>query len=184
MTSILKVDTLQDSGGNAILSSDGAGTITTTKLGITEADQWRLTANTNSGTDADVTTSWERNDNSGYANIGTGMTESSGIFSFPSTGIYLITFFADMYVTSGDTATVSMSITQNNSTFSQVGACTGTAVGGDFYTKPTTSFIFDVTNTSNDKLKFTSISFAAGTLLRGNTASNNTLVNFIRLGNT
>jgi len=29
MTSILKVDTLQDSGGNAILSSDGAGTITT-----------------------------------------------------------------------------------------------------------------------------------------------------------
>ena len=29
MTSILKVDSLQDSGGNAILSSDGAGTITT-----------------------------------------------------------------------------------------------------------------------------------------------------------
>ena len=30
MTSILKVDTLQDSGGNAILSSDGAGNITYT----------------------------------------------------------------------------------------------------------------------------------------------------------
>lgn len=29
MTSILKVDTLQDSGGNAILSSNGTGTITT-----------------------------------------------------------------------------------------------------------------------------------------------------------
>jgi hypothetical protein len=152
--------------------------------GIIEADQWRLTADTNSGTDADVTTNWERNDSSGYASIGTGMTESSGIFSFPTTGIYLITFFADMFVTSGDTATTTMSITQNNSTFSQVGSCSGTAQGASFFNKPTTSFIFDVTNISNDKVKFTSVSFSAGTLLRGDTTTNETLVNFIRLGDT
>ena len=152
--------------------------------GITMADQWRLTADTNSGTDADVTTNWERNDSSGYASIGTGMTESSGIFSFPTTGIYLIVFFADMLVVSGDTATTTMSITQNNSTFSQVGACSATAQGASFFCKPTTSFIFDVTNISNDKVKFTSVSFSAGTLLRGATTTNQTLVNFIRLGDT
>ena len=41
MSSILKVDTLQDSGGNAIITSDGSGNITTNKVGITMADQWR-----------------------------------------------------------------------------------------------------------------------------------------------
>jgi hypothetical protein len=32
MSSILKVDQLQDSGGNAIITSDGSGNITTQKL--------------------------------------------------------------------------------------------------------------------------------------------------------
>ena len=51
MSSILKVDQLQDSGGNAIITSNGSGTITVNsqpfKNGITMADQWRLTADTN-----------------------------------------------------------------------------------------------------------------------------------------
>src|SRR6056300_1436183 len=46
--------------------------------GITEADQWRLTANkTASG---NVTANLERNDTTGFNYIGTGMTESSGVF--------------------------------------------------------------------------------------------------------
>jgi hypothetical protein len=98
MSSILKVDQLQDSGGNAIITSNGSGTITVNsqpfKNGITMADSWRLTADTNSGTDADVTTNWERTDTDGYGNIGTGLTESSGIFSFPQTGIYFIDYTA------------------------------------------------------------------------------------------
>ena len=56
--------------------------------GITEADQWRLTANTS--VPGDITTNWERVDTDGFGYLGTGMTESSGIFSFPSTGIYLV----------------------------------------------------------------------------------------------
>ena len=67
------------------------GTVTGTP-GITMADQWRLTAdNSMSSSDFnDITSNWERNDNSGFGQLGTGMTESSGIFTFPSTGIYLI----------------------------------------------------------------------------------------------
>ena len=60
--------------------------------GITEVDQWRITANSTGGS-ADLTANWERNDSTGFAKIGTGLTESSGIFTFPSTGIYLIRFF-------------------------------------------------------------------------------------------
>src|SRR5210317_1074385 len=78
-----------------------AGSIATSKLadgstfattnGIIEADQWRLTTNSNTDTDADITTNWERLDSDGFGYIGTGLTESSGIFSFPTTGIYLLT---------------------------------------------------------------------------------------------
>ena len=35
MTSILKVNTIQDGGGNAIISSDGSGSITPTNFGLT-----------------------------------------------------------------------------------------------------------------------------------------------------
>ena len=55
--------------------------------GITMADQFRLTASlTSSGT----LTNWERptdanGNNMLFAQLSTGMTQSSGIFSFPST---------------------------------------------------------------------------------------------------
>ena len=47
MSSILKVDQLQDSGGNNIITSNGSGTFTSSlpNTGITVADQWRLTTN-------------------------------------------------------------------------------------------------------------------------------------------
>jgi hypothetical protein len=48
MTSILKVDQLQDSGGNAIITSDGAGSITTP--GITTGKVLQVVNGTVSGT--------------------------------------------------------------------------------------------------------------------------------------
>ena len=54
MTSIIKVNTIQDVGGNNLLISNGSGTITTNKLGITEADTWCVTGtfqNSSNGTD-------------------------------------------------------------------------------------------------------------------------------------
>ena len=61
--------------------------------GITEADNWRIssTQSISADTDTVVNSSWERNDNNSDK-IGTGLTESSGVFTFPSTGIYLISY--------------------------------------------------------------------------------------------
>ena len=60
--------------------------------GITEADQWRVTSNFNSNSATHlINSNWERNDTH-FDKIGTGMSESSGVFTFPSTGIYLIKF--------------------------------------------------------------------------------------------
>jgi hypothetical protein len=44
MTAILKVDTIQDTGGNTIISSDGAGNVTTSNLADNSVSLAKLTA--------------------------------------------------------------------------------------------------------------------------------------------
>ena len=56
--------------------------------GLTMVDQWRH--NSSNGESNGVLTGWERNDSSTLIDIGSGMTESSGIFTFPATGLYRI----------------------------------------------------------------------------------------------
>jgi len=187
MSSILKVDQLQDSGGNEIITSNGSGTITvnsqTFKNGITMADHWRLSANTNSGTSADITTNWERVDLF-FEKIGTGMTESSGIFSFPSTGKYLITEFWTTNVANGDLADVIGQVTTDNSTYAFITRNLVTAAGGAEFNSTSNQYLLDVTDTSNVKIKWTTNSFASGTVLQGSTDDNRSSVSFLRIGDT
>src|SRR6056300_1742161 len=139
--------------------------------GITEADMWRLTSN-KSGT-GDITANLERPDTAGFGYLGTGMTESSGIFTFPSTGIYRIqaTFEANA------NADNYIQTTTDNSTYIDA---TIVRPKGDGNT--TGSFIFDVTNTSTHKVKF-NVRVNSGVTL-GNTDFNRTYFEFIRLGDT
>ena len=67
MTSIIKVNEIQDAGGNTILSSNGTGTFTTNLPagGITEADIFRLTANLSSSADP-ISSNLERADDDFY----------------------------------------------------------------------------------------------------------------------
>jgi hypothetical protein len=154
--------------------------------GITEADQWRITADTNTGTDADITTNWERVDNTGWTKIGTGMTESSGIFSFPSTGIYLITFSARFTISGSDgNCGVLINTTIDNSSYNLVAELSAGNTSASAATgSATQSTIFDVTNTSTHKIKFATVAFGASTNITGNTSYTKTGVTFIRLGDT
>ena len=191
MSSILKVDQLQDSGGNEIITSNGSGTITvnnqTFKNGITVADQFRLTATTNNNTNADVTSNWERVDNTGWSGIGTGLTESSGIFSFPQTGIYLITFQGSFTVGANDSfASLQLKITTDNSSYTDV-ARSGVgnrATNGASVEASSSQFIFDITNITTHKFKFTTTNFTTNTELSGNTDINTTAVLVMRIGDT
>lgn len=199
MTSILKVDTLQDSGGNAILSSDGAGTITTSaglntaitnagfSGGITQADVWRYTAST-AAPSGDITANWERADDASSGLIGTGMTQSSGIFSFPETGIYLITGsvgfnFANQQ---DNNANITINVTIDNSTYDEVSIIfSGSNSSANFSRfSQFGQALVDVTNTSLVKVKFAAASFSAGSYLEGYTDKNDTSFAFIRLGDT
>lgn len=154
--------------------------------GITMADQWRLSANTNSGTNADVTSNWERNDNTGYGSIGTGLTESSGIFSFPSTGIYLIIFTGRMQNAASDTSSnYSLYVTTDNSSYNEVGVvASGNGSSNAVITGSSNTFLFDVTSTTTHKFKFVTASFSTGTFLTGGTDIQRTGLTVIRLGDT
>ena len=55
------------------------------------ADSFRLTTNL-STSDADITANLEQADSGTSGHLGTAMSQSSGVFTFPSTGIYLVTF--------------------------------------------------------------------------------------------
>jgi len=68
MSSILKVDTIQDTGGNTIISSDGAGNVTTSNLADNSVSLAKLTA---TGT-KDATT-FLRGDNT-FAEVVSGLT--------------------------------------------------------------------------------------------------------------
>lgn len=209
MTAILKVDTIQDTAGNNIIneSSDtitiGASGDTTnivgtlqnngsalnfaTVNGITEADNWRITANTNAGTNGYVTTNWERNDTAGFSKIGTGLSESSGVFSFPSTGIYLINYFGLVLLEGSDVnVEYKLYTTINNSSYTlQAIAVAGSQSNPDGVRgSMSNSFIFDVTDTSNCKFKFYTDSFNTATALIGDSSWTGTGFTTIRLGDT
>ena len=153
--------------------------------GITEADMWRLTANTSDGTNADISANLERVDDASFAYIGSGMSQSSGVFTFPSTGIYEVSCVAMIISTSDVNAMIEINVTTNNSSYDPVVNINGghepadrtnVSVGG--------STLVDVTDTSNVKVKFTTTSFGSGTRLSGDSTSNYTYFKFIRLGDT
>jgi len=162
------------------LDTTGA-TLTGLTQGITVADQWRLTTTTNDGTDADITSNWERVDTSGAGFIGSAMTESSGVFTFPSTGMYMVMTSFYIIASSDGSATIRTQVTENNSAY--VDASIANAHDAGNSTCPS-NYIVDVTDTSNVKVKFRTTSFATGTSIYGETAITYSGVWFIRLGDT
>jgi hypothetical protein len=154
--------------------------------GITEADQWRVSTNINQGSNADMTSNWERNDSTGATYIGTGLSESSGIFSFPSTGIYLINYQMALDTDNGDTnAELLLRVTTNNSSYSTVAfGLTGNGSSADIRSTITNSYILDVTDTSNVKFKFQTDGFSSNTRVVGDSSTQISGFHIIRLGDT
>ena len=178
------------SDGAIVTAKIADGAVTEAKLAsgvntITEADQWRVTANTNTGTNADITTNWERNDNASYGKIGTGLTESSGIFSFPSTGLYAIFGNFTLQVNTDSQAVIQLNVTTDNSTYTNsadgiYGTSGSTGVNG------TLSFAcyVNVTDITTHKFKFVTSNFATNTFVIGATSKQRTGFTVIRLGDS
>ena len=176
-----------------VLTSTGAGSPPAFEAlpsgGITMASQWRLTTSF-TGDASPIASNWEQNDGSdpAVAYHGAQMTESSGVFSFPSTGIYYVEFLVGYFL--GGDSTHNHSLIQaatNGSTFNTVVECTTHITqnsSANTYASTTGSILLDIRNLSEDKVRFTVDIDSNGTTVLGNSARDITAVRFIRLANT
>jgi len=172
------------------LLSAGAGVTnvfeTVSGGGITVADQWRLTSDFTGDADP-IDANLERVDQTVEGYIGSAMTESSGIFTFPSTGIYLVTYQGSNSY-NGDSRYVLYDIlgTVDNSTYISMNnnANTITQTGGSSYTTAFLQSFVDVTNVTNVKVAFKIAVEDDSTATQGSSSSTITGFSFIRLGDT
>jgi hypothetical protein len=177
-------DTITVPSGATIVNS---GTATGFGVdGITMADVWRISSSfTSSGSEADITTNWERVDTYGYGTIGSAMTESSGIFTFPSTGIYFLVFQSHCTGASASTTYngIVIKTTTDNASYNDASQTYDNSTDQYDYSDMDCSFIFDVTDTTQCKVKF-GVQNNNEAVYNGNTSTTRTGVSFIRLGDT
>jgi len=207
MTAILKVDTIQDTSGNNIIN-ESSNTITigasgdTTNIvgtlqnngsavastnGITEADMWRINAEF-SGSVQPITANWERCDEDTFAKIGTGMSVSSGIWSFPVTGLYQVIWHVTWKLDSATSRYVYSELitTNDNSTYTERGVGWSSIWNSSSmtYTSATVHANVNVSNVSNQKIKLGVNVENSSVVTRGLSTGNHTYVSFIRLGDS
>ena len=152
--------------------------------GISEADQFRLTADTTNGFNGNITSNLERVDDATFSKIGTGMTESSGIFTFPSTGLYLIICTPMVIAVSDNSADVYTKVSTDSGASSvNIARANGGGGGGSYDRNTGNSNAFvNVTNTSTFQIFFKADSFGTSSRLVGDTNVNTTHFTFLRLG--
>ena len=198
--SLLNVNTIEPSTGTGVTLGASGDTITipsgatiansgtaTGFGGITAASQWRMTT-TFAGDAAPIASNWEVSDSTAYASLGSAMTESSGIFTFPSTGFWFVRFTGMIKTDNGaDRAAYNIYATTNNSSYVQVtesqvfGANTG---GSNTYASVSSEAIVDVTDTANVKVQFHVMQENNSNDTMGSSSYPQTGVTFIRLGDT
>ena len=187
---------LTKGSANTVLTSDGTDiSWAAAGGGIENVDMWRL--HTSLAGDADpISSNLERVDTGGFAQLGTGMTQSSGVFTFPQAGIYKVTFHATLSGAGGSGSAdtnVTYSIKTTNNFTTNSGSPTYTTNTSHILlslydaaaqTSGTTHIIFDVQDVDEDKVAFKVAGQAASNKTEGWTAINYTYFLFERLGDT
>jgi len=188
--------TLPDSAGELIniapstsgnvLTSDGTDWTSAAGGGITEADQWVLTTNF-TGDAVPITTNLARATPASFNKLGTGMTQSSGVFTFPSTGYWVIGFKHSIQL-NGESAysNAELEVTTNGSSYSNVlrGRTPMAQTTGTAYSSSYGEYIFDVTSTTTHKVRFGTQSANTSVQTNGGTTQLMTYFTFTRLGDT
>ena len=151
--------------------------------GITEMDQWRIHSNFNNSGTNDVTSNWERNDTM-FEKIGTGLTQSGGVFTFPSTGKYYIVSFWNSQMSSGQYQGFEIQVsTDSGSSFNRRMENYDSTGGTGHFSSIASACVIDVTNATTFRFKFRFVSSSPCTV-EGQTDSMRSGFTCIRLGDT
>ena len=146
-----------DGSAGQVLQTDGNGNLTwvtpATTNGITMADQWRVSTSqtTSSDTIADIT-GWSRNNNN-FAGVGGALTNSGANFTFPSTGIYYVSYNIATYITSGSSRYISARLYFAGQDICHSWASSYHASGNQTTQSTGSQAIIDVTNTGTQTFK-------------------------------
>jgi hypothetical protein len=194
-TSVGSSITIADADGFVVNDGGTMKTIPATDIptyvggGITMCDTWGHSANqaisANAATLITGYTNW--GSTNGGGSIGSALTVSSGIFTFPETGYYYLSYefqVSNAGSSANDGSTIYLETTVNNSTYTD--ACDPTSFFADAndHIGLGSSFIFDVTDTANIKFKFVAYSADTDMTVAGHTTRLRSGFNVIRLGDT
>ena len=164
---------------NAVTVAKAAGSV----KGITEFDHWYLTTSVTS--DQTITSNIIRNDRAGVASpIGTGMSQSSGIFTFPSTGKYIVLAIISFVINGSDSVVLDTMVTTDNSSYTAHSRATDGSGSGTRTGSGSSLAFIDVTDTSQVKVRFDAASIASGSSVIGTTTYISTGFIFAKLGDT
>jgi len=160
--------------------------------GITEADIWRIDTEFDQQSQADITSNWARatwGSGSLHGYKGTGMTESSGIFTFPSTGYWYIDARLGYHSRTGVSSGIGLEIlgTSNNSSYFNLASAWDTAPMSSGYYEwghMNCSTIIDVTSTTNCKVKFRTEAANNPVKFYSTAGGHNNNFIFLRIGDT
>ena len=179
-----------DGGSGQFLHTNGSGALAFANAGILMAAQWLLTSNFSPGGAVSLINSgWGQVSRAGYGIIGSSMTQSSGVFTYPQTGIYFVEYTCGLISTSQQRYMGSrIQTTHNNSSYAHatdvLNHC-GLTNSFGAYIQTTSSVIQDVQDVTQDKIRFSAVSFTPGnTTVQGDSSRAVTFVTFIRLGDT
>ena len=169
----------------------GTGTINHNGVSIAPKmmfDRWRLTGSVTGAQDP-ITGTFARSNSGGRGtvDIGSGMSESSGIFTFPSTGIYKIHAHWSLQNSSAASNWCDLDIlfAQDGTNYNAMARAVASISASGYYAQPTTTLVVDVTDASASKLKF-KVNYAhSSTSVRGDgSGSDYTWFDFMRLADT
>ncbi len=184
---------LPQSDGTAgqVLQTDGNGNLSWVTLpssGLTVAQQFRQTSTTATNNSTVVfENNWEKTDDNAVGSLGSFVLPTNGVFTFPTTGIYLVTFGSYFEDSGYNTrAMIQIQATINNSdydTFSVTNFGTTYDQSGYNYQSGHVSALIDVTDVTQVKVRFRAYSNSSVSW-DGSSTQNRTVATFIRLGDT
>ena len=180
-----------DGSSGQFLKTDGSGALSfatpTDTQGVAVYDTWIYTAETNVYAAGNyLTSNWSQFGD----RIGSSMTQSSGVFSFPSTGYYRVTFTCNFFERNSpdNIAYIYIQISTNSgsSYTTRVASLQNiTDRSGDTYTTCHAHCLFDVTNISTHKVRFYCASDDTGDLrIAGASTYQQVYATFQKMGNT
>ena len=175
--------TLPDEAGTVLTSGSP---LTSVPGAVTEVDQWFLTTTLTNPGDADITANLDPVYTlTGLGRLGTGMSkDANGIFTFPSTGLWLVRMEAHGVSTGDTSGYLSLNLTTGGSYTERSRADFGVANSADpVRSVSACQILVDITDTSTHKVKFSHGSMSA-TSLFGDASLVRTNFTFIRVGDT